>query len=660
MNHVFETRDLTLNTLVLHPDNVRAGSGAGYGPEQIAPLAANIAECGLLQPLLVAPLPGKDDGKALWGVLAGGRRLAALNSLADDKSAKGFSKTMKVACRVVPETQAAQVTLSFSENAMQLPMDAMDRFEAFVAMRERDGADVATIARRFAITERAVKESLRLGNIHPDIRQAHRVGTLSLEALKAFDAHPDPAVQLEAYRALSEQGGRVQDWHVRGYFNGRYVRAGDALGKVVYAHYKAVGGEIIADLIEEDSVLSDRPLIDKLLADVLSDAAEARRATLGLAWADHLTKPDWELTSAYGRVYRKPVELAGEALAQSDALAQRMAEIEDAFDEEGCLETQDALHAEYDAISEALETLSTGYTEMDAAIGGVLAVWTGRGIEFYDGMVRPEDMPARPGRDRLDGGPVDGVDQTTTKGLWSEKLKTDMAHIRTRSIGLALAQSPEIARDYADYTLVRSMLKPYSSHGTGTTIKGETGSIGAGDPVGSLKAIEDAFATLADSLALEWLELEIAEGFAHFRSLEEEQRRGLLAFAVSQSLTPSLAGSRNSALRQSIEAEVLPNVRDVWTPDAAFFSRLTKPDLLAILSDDLAMPTQAEAQAKSKKSELVTYLDGLFAAPFATLTEEQRQKVLVWAPAPMQSVTSQGGEALDNDELPQEAGVAAG
>ena len=168
MNTNFETQDITLKDLSLHPDNVRANSGAGYSAEQIAPLAANIGECGLLQPLLVAALP--KGSATTWGVLAGGRRLAALTALSQDKSAKSFTKTMKVACRIVPDSETPAVTLSFSENDLQLPMDALDRYEAFAAMQTRDHADVATIARTFAITERAVKEDLRLGNVHEDIR----------------------------------------------------------------------------------------------------------------------------------------------------------------------------------------------------------------------------------------------------------------------------------------------------------------------------------------------------------------------------------------------------------------------------------------------------------------------------------------------------------
>ena len=45
MKHSFQTRDIALNLLVLRPQNVPAEYGSGYSTEQMAPLAANIAEC---------------------------------------------------------------------------------------------------------------------------------------------------------------------------------------------------------------------------------------------------------------------------------------------------------------------------------------------------------------------------------------------------------------------------------------------------------------------------------------------------------------------------------------------------------------------------------------------------------------------------------------
>ena len=196
MTKHFETQDIALNKLVLHPRNVRARSKH----DELSELASNIKAHGLLQPLVVAVL---DDGN--FGVLAGGRRLAALTLLAKDKSAKGFSAKMNVPCRIVPEG-ADISSLSFSENETQLPMTALDRYEAFAAMASGDGLAPAEIANRFGITERAVKEALRLGNIHPDIQGAHRRGKITLDVLRGFDRHPDPKVQLEVFTSLNLDG----------------------------------------------------------------------------------------------------------------------------------------------------------------------------------------------------------------------------------------------------------------------------------------------------------------------------------------------------------------------------------------------------------------------------------------------------------------------
>ena len=65
------------------------------------------------------------------------------------------------------------------------------------------------------------------------------------------------------------------------------------------------------------------------------------------------------------------------------------------------------------------------------------------------------------------------------------------------------------------------------------------------------------------------------------------------------------------------------------------------------------MPDQAAVLASAKKSEVVTFLTGLFAAPFATLTDDQRQRVIDWCPAEL--VTP---EAPAIDQVPEEEAYA--
>lgn len=102
-------------------------------------------------------------------------------------------------------------------------------------------------------------------------------------------------------------------------------------------------------------------------------------------------------------------------------------------------------------------------------------------------------------------------------------------------------------------------------------------------------------------------------------------------------------------MRAVVEGEVLPNLRDVWTPDEAFLGRLTKAALLAILKDDLDMGVNAEEMCKSKKSELVGFMAKLFAAPRATLTEDQRSRVVAWCPSAMQALPAQDGDTNEGE-----------
>ena len=517
MTKHFETQDIALNKLVLHPRNVRARSEH----DDLSELASNIKAHGLLQPLVVAVL---DVGS--FGVLAGGRRLAALTLLAKDKSAKGFSSKMNVPCRIVPEG-ADISSLSFSENETQLPMTALDRYEAFAAMASGDGLAPAEIANRFGITERAVKEALRLGNIHRDIRDAHRRGQITLDVLRAFDHHPDPKVQLEVFTSL-DLGGYVQAYHVRSALSDRGIRQGDSVAQFVLDSYKKAGGEIIPDLIEEDSILSDQELINRLHAEELENAAEAKRAALGFAWSEIALNPDWDAFAKYGRVY--PTDVDPDTL--SDEARKRLTEIEAELDrlealeeqagglEEDDIELVDTLEAERRSLTEA-------YAPEDLACAGVIAVWDYSRLDFMVGMVRPED--------RTDQGAPKTSDpeQKQTGPKISEKLKTDLAHIRSRAVGLSLAQNPDIARAFAEYTLVVKTLV-FSSYAdrADSEISASIASRDPEDATGSLLEIMNGFDALYAELGLEDLDLSRAGGFERFCALEDAQRGAVVAYAV--------------------------------------------------------------------------------------------------------------------------------
>ena len=114
---------IPLSKLVPCPANVRK-TDALTG---IKELAASIKAYGLLQNLQVRP-----GAKGKYEVVAGGRRLAALQRLA---KAKAIAKTEEIACQVMEGEDAAEVSLA--ENIVREKMHPADEYEAFKALADQ-------------------------------------------------------------------------------------------------------------------------------------------------------------------------------------------------------------------------------------------------------------------------------------------------------------------------------------------------------------------------------------------------------------------------------------------------------------------------------------------------------------------------------------------
>ena len=92
--------------------------------EALAPLPASIASVGLINPLIIAPT---EDGD--YGVIAGGRCLAALKMLAKEQNLpEALAK--RVPCKVLDNSPNAE-EISLVENLMRQDMTAADQIEAW-------------------------------------------------------------------------------------------------------------------------------------------------------------------------------------------------------------------------------------------------------------------------------------------------------------------------------------------------------------------------------------------------------------------------------------------------------------------------------------------------------------------------------------------------
>ena len=186
------TITIPLNLLQISPLNAR--KTPPKATEQ-AELAASILAHGLLENLIV-----RSTDTDRYEVLAGGRRLMALQSLASEGKLK---PDHPVTC-LVHEGDPQEISLA--ENVVRLSMHALDQFEAFAALADQ-GLSVADISARFGCTDTLVRQRLRLGRIAPEIRAAYRADDITLDTLTAFAVTEDHGQQ----RAVWEQ---VKDGYI--------------------------------------------------------------------------------------------------------------------------------------------------------------------------------------------------------------------------------------------------------------------------------------------------------------------------------------------------------------------------------------------------------------------------------------------------------------
>ncbi|MCY4318618.1 MAG: ParB/Srx family N-terminal domain-containing protein, partial [Alphaproteobacteria bacterium] len=163
-------REIPLSQLALAPENVRK---TPPDTQADAALKASIAALGLLENLVVRMDEPADDGGERYAVVAGGRRLKAMQALAGDGV---LDADHPVPCQV---RDIGSGEVSLAENVMRVPMHPADQVTAFSELAA-SGQSVSVIAARFGASERLVEQRLRLGNATPELLDAYRADEIDL------------------------------------------------------------------------------------------------------------------------------------------------------------------------------------------------------------------------------------------------------------------------------------------------------------------------------------------------------------------------------------------------------------------------------------------------------------------------------------------------
>ena len=338
---------------------------------------------------------------------------------------------------------------------------------------------------------------------------------------------------------------------------------------------------------------------------------------------------------------------------------------------EELVEESEANEARLDEIEAMIEARSV-YRREDIAIAGCIATIGNDGeLKLIQGLVRPEDMPAREAGDADAAGHDDTADgEETFSGIDAPTfvaplaspgdaeaearkeagvgigLADDLRAIRTAIVKSQLACDFEAAFDLLLFQLARGVFTN-GYHDDALDIRAaETPDRPA------MRVNDDAFGTInvgekhleIDRAAqkLDWAGLPDAEAFAELRALPERDKRTLFASCVARTLKGQLAFEPKA--RPEVEATVARlgidfaaavrgNRDQVWTADL-LWSRLRKDRILAIARETLG-EAWAQAEAKQKKAEIAKAMQDAFAhggdVP-AGVTAEGRAAAIAWTP----------------------------
>ncbi|EBQ2896886.1 ParB/RepB/Spo0J family partition protein [Salmonella enterica subsp. enterica serovar Montevideo] len=603
-----EEQHVPLSALVKSPQNVRI---VPYSAESVRELADSIKGIGLLQNLVVHALP---DG--LYGVAAGGRRLAAMNLLATENT---IHPDWPVRVKVVPDNLATAASLT--ENGQHLEMHPAEQIAGFRAMAA-EGKTPAQTGDLLGYSPRHVQRMLKLAGLAPVILEALAADKITTEHCQALALEDNSDRQVQVYEAACREGWNnkpevrvirnlITDSQVSTLNNSKYTFVGE----------KAFSGdEIRADLFsDEQGGFVDKLALDTALLEKLQWVAECLKEAEGWAWCAGRMEP----VSRYGEdteVYRIQDEPDAVYTEQEQ---QRLDELQELYDEnQTASDETDTMESEIEAI-ECAAQLRAWTLEMRAQSGVVVSwrhgeICVQRGVSLRE-QTETEDEPAQVPVYERQPEPVDEI---------SVPLLTRMCAERTLSVQAALMQQPEKSLALLAWTLCLNVFSSGAYNPPAQiSLNCKHYSLTKDAPSGESGV---AFVTLSqEGKRLETL---LPEGwtqdFTTFFTLSAKDLTALLSFCTACSLDGMQmrgAGGTTRSPLDKLEIALAFHLRDWWQPTKAdFFTGLKKPQIIAALNE-AGLTGAARDAEKMKKGD---------AAELAEDKMRDNRWVPVWMRAP--------------------------
>lgn len=638
-------QSIPLKKLVPSPRNVRKSNDVLADLQ----LRADIAARGLLQNLVV-----RKGKRGKFEVEAGGRRLAALQALAEEGT---LPENQEVTCLVIEGEESEVREASLAENFQRLAMNPADEAQAFAAIIEA-GATAEDVARRFGLTVRFVEGRLRLASLAPCVFEALAESTITLDMAKAYGAISDVERQSHVYAELQDAWYQITPDTIRRMVLDATVRGSDPRAVLVGRDtYLDAGGRIERELFDDDASESwiDVALLEDLAHKTMEESAEKVALEYGLAWvrATLGTYVSHDLVEGLSRLPCEPapmteqeVQELGELEADYDRVAAVLEDKDSDEDEVAKAEK------ELVVIDRAMRALNDRppvlADELKSGAGAFLVLsrngeptlvpqyYTQSEVVTDEGVVEPieESGAAKPKGSSL-----------------SQRLLDELAMQRRDILAIHLANDPALALDFMVFTLADADGHDWRAKKASTLV----GSVATGPAAGFEAKDAPASAALAEfagSLDESWRAgTSEVERFANFQALSDEARSAWLGHVVSRTLIASLACERERSVPLH---EILGSLLEIetahwWRPTAAnYFDRVAKACTLEAL-DAAGGPELVSRYAASKKAELSSAAERIFSGNFIG-EPEVKERAQAWVPPIMRFAGSDEGELADHEE----------
>ncbi|EHE2617061.1 ParB/RepB/Spo0J family partition protein [Escherichia coli] len=617
-----EEVSVPLASLIKSPLNVRT---VPYSAESVSELADSIKGVGLLQNLVVHALPGDR-----YGVAAGGRRLAALNMLAE----RGIlTADWPVRVKVIPQELATAA--SMTENGHRRDMHPAEQIAGFRAMAQ-EGKTPAQIGDLLGYSPRHVQRMLKLADLAPVILDALAEDRITTEHCQALALENDTARQVQVFEAACQSGwgGKPDVRVIRNLITESEVAvAGNSKFHFVGAD-AFLPDELRTDLFSDDGDgYVDRVALDAALLEKLQAVAEYLREAEGWEWCAGRMDPVGECREDAGTYRCLPEPEA----VLTEAEEERLNELMTRYDAlENQCEESDLLEAEM-KLMRCMAKVRAWTPEMRAG-GGVVVSWRYGNVCVQRGVqLRSEDDAAD------DADRTEQVQEKASVEEISLPLLTKMSSERTLAVQAALIQQPEktvalmvwrlcsCVFDYCNTTLhpFRIQTEEYHRRLTSDAPGGKRG---------------QAWLSLMQEKAR--LEALLPEGwqkdFTTFFTLNGQILMSLMVFCTACSVDGVQTREHGHTSRSPLdllETAIGFHMRDWWQPTKAnFFGHLKKPQIIAALND-AGLSGAARDAEKMKKGD---------AAEHAEHHMKDNRWVPGWMCAPRPQAETETTEYRDN------------